>query len=84
MIMRTAIAEAALGRLHRSSYTALRGVGCSFRDGLLELHGILPSHYLKQVAQNLVSDVEGVTTVVNRIDVTSQQPRYPAPVKERV
>jgi len=68
------IAESALGRLRSSSYSALKEVGCTCRGGTLELRGLLPSHYLKQVAQSLASDVEGVTAVVNRIQVTEPRP----------
>ena len=33
------------------------------------LRGFLPSHYLKQVAQELVCQIEGVDAVVNQIEV---------------
>jgi hypothetical protein len=76
--MRDAIAESALGLLRSSPYSALRGVGCTCRDGTLELRGLLPSHYLKQVAQTLVTGLDGVTAVVNRIEVVPHGPP-PAP-----
>jgi osmotically-inducible protein OsmY len=68
------IAESARSRLQRSSYSALKDVGCTCRDGTLELQGFLPSYYLKQVAQTLVTGVDGVTAVVNRIEVTPHRP----------
>jgi osmotically-inducible protein OsmY len=56
-------------RLRRSSYLALQDVSCSASDGVLYLHGLLPSYYLKQVAQEITAGLEGVRGVVNRIEV---------------
>jgi len=56
-------------RLRRSNYWALRDISCSTRDGVVCLMGFLPSYYLKQVAQEIASGVEGVRHVVNRIQV---------------
>lgn len=61
-------------RLRRSGYLALRDVSCDVRGGMLSLHGRLPTHYLKQVAQAIAVEVEGVTSVVNRIDVVASKP----------
>src|SRR5262245_54867322 len=55
--------------LRRSSYLSLRDVSCLSSEGVLFLHGNLPSYYLKQVAQEIASGVEGVHHVVNRIKV---------------
>ena len=59
------------GRLQSSSYGALRRICCDFQgdSGVLHLRGSLPSYYLKQVAQELVCDVEGVLLVDNQISV---------------
>ena len=56
-------------RLRGSSYLALRDVSCLASHDVLYLYGRLRSHYLKQVAQELASGVEGVRHVVNRIEV---------------
>jgi hypothetical protein len=42
-----------LARLHlaRTGYSRLSAVECSFRDGTILLHGIVPSYYHKQMAQ---------------------------------
>ena|SRR5271167_1554764 len=56
-------------RLRGSSYLALRDILCLASDGVLYLHGCVASHYLKQVAQELASGVEGVRHVVNLIEV---------------
>jgi osmotically-inducible protein OsmY len=59
----------AYSRFERTGYAVLRRVRCEVRDGLLRLSGCLPSHYLKQVAQEAVAAVEGVSAVVNDIEV---------------
>jgi hypothetical protein len=56
-------------RLRQSSYLALRDVTCTDIDGVVHLGGRLPSYYLKQIAQEVASGVEGVGHVVNRIQV---------------
>jgi len=65
-----AIVREAEERLGRSRYTALRDVSCLASDGILYLHGRLPSQYLKQVAQEVASGAGGVRHVVNRIEVS--------------
>ncbi len=72
------IGESARSRLQGSSYFALRDVGCEYWDGVLTLQGRLPTYYLKQIAQTMVAEVEGVTAVVNRIEVTAPMPRAPS------
>jgi hypothetical protein len=62
----------AVCRLRRSGYGALHGVGCTFESGVLHLRGYVPTYYLKQVAQSLVTDLEGVLQVKNQLEVFSQ------------
>jgi osmotically-inducible protein OsmY len=64
-----AIDRTAEEQLRRSSYLALHDISCLASDGVITLRGYLPSYYLKQVAQEIVSGVEGVRHVVNRIEV---------------
>jgi osmotically-inducible protein OsmY len=64
-----AIGRTAEERLRRSSYPALMDVSCIAHDQVIYLEGSLPSHYLKQVAQEIALGVEGVHEVVNRIAV---------------
>jgi osmotically-inducible protein OsmY len=52
-----------------SPYLAVRRVRVEERQGVLTLSGRLPNFYLKQMAQTAVAKVEGVTSIVNRIDV---------------
>ncbi len=56
-------------RLSKSGYTSLRDVSCLAAEDVLVLEGRLPSHYLKQVAQEIALSVSGVRGIVNRIKV---------------
>jgi carbon storage regulator CsrA len=58
-------------RLRRSPYPALQNVLCHGGDGVIYLHGRLPSYYLKQIAQELAGGAVGVRTVVNQIEVSA-------------
>ncbi len=55
--------------LRNSPYLALRNVACERRDDVLILRGLLPTYYLKQVAQSVAVQVDGVRQVVNEIEV---------------
>ena len=63
------IAEAARKCLRDSRYGAFGWISCECDDGVLLLRGRLTSYYLKQHAQEAVAGVEGVTQVVNEIEV---------------
>ena len=47
-------------RFRRAGYLALRDVACDVRAGTVRLQGHLPTYYLKQVAQQVAGEVEGV------------------------
>jgi hypothetical protein len=63
------VAMAASDCLSRSPYRSLRGVSCEFHRGVLFLRGRLPSFYQKQLAQEAVAGLHGVSQVVNEIEV---------------
>ncbi|MGI9429187.1 MAG: BON domain-containing protein [Bythopirellula sp.] len=51
---------------------ALRGlakVTCEMQQGMAILHGRVTSYYLKQLAQEVVKNVDGVDVVINRVNV---------------
>ena len=62
-------AEAATECLHDSPYYAVRRVLCECDRGVLFLRGRLSSFHQKQVAQETVARVKGVTQVINEIEV---------------
>jgi osmotically-inducible protein OsmY len=64
------LAQAAKERLQRSPYHGIRQLSCACNDeGVLFLRGRLSSFYHKQLAQHAVFGLEGVTRVVNQIEV---------------
>jgi osmotically-inducible protein OsmY len=63
------IEETAEDRLRRSGYLALRDIPCEVRGGVARLRGRLPTYYLRQVAQAIVAEVDGVIVVSNQIEV---------------
>jgi hypothetical protein len=74
------LAERAQDRLRSNPYLALKNVSCEWgagedQESVLVLSGCLPSYYLKQVAQTVVAQVEGVRRIDNRIQVVSPAPR---------
>jgi osmotically-inducible protein OsmY len=58
-------AEAATDCLRRSPYCPIRSVSCECRQGVLFLRGRLPTFYLKQLAQEAVARVKGISQIVN-------------------
>jgi len=40
-------------------------------DGVLVLRGCLPTYYLKQIAQEVMGDLEGVNRIDNQIQVVN-------------
>ena len=63
------IAEAAMQRLRDSPYKVMQRVSCEYKQGVLFLRGRLFSFHEKQVAQNVVAGVRGVSRVINEIEV---------------
>lgn len=62
----TAVAKA---RLQASQYSSIRKIFCMFDEGMLVLRGRLPTFFHKQLAQTAVADIQGVTQIVNQIEV---------------
>jgi hypothetical protein len=69
--IRIGTAELAESRLRHNSYLALRNICCDYGKGVLTLRGCLPTYYLKQVAQEVVAQMEGVEEIVNQIEIMS-------------
>ncbi len=58
-------------RLAACPYFVLRSVMCDFDQGVLTLRGELPTFYHKQMAQEAVGGLSGVSQVVNQIEVAA-------------
>jgi osmotically-inducible protein OsmY len=75
------LAERVEARLRSNPYLALKNVSCQSPDsedgdgGCVVLHGCVPSYYLKQIAQTVVGQVEGVRRIDNQIQVVRPAPR---------
>ena len=67
-------------KLRGNSYLALKHLSCEYENGTLVLRGCLPTYYLKQLAQETVAHLEGVTRVENQIQVlaSDSQPAHGA------
>ncbi len=63
------IAELAERRLRESPYFFLKSLRCQVESGVLTLSGRVPYRQLRQFAESIVSRVEGVREVVNRVEV---------------
>jgi osmotically-inducible protein OsmY len=68
------IAARAERRLRGNVYLALKKISCEYGGGVLTLRGRLPSFYLKQMAQEAVSDTVGVERIDNQIEVCNARP----------
>jgi osmotically-inducible protein OsmY len=63
------IVEQAQERLRAVPYISFQDLRCEYRHGLLVLQGRVESYYEKQLAQEAVAKLEGVTQVVNQLEV---------------
>ena len=64
------VAETVQVLLASSPYPAIRSLQCEWDDGVVVLHGTLPSYYYKQLAQETVRKVGGAVQVLNAVDVS--------------
>jgi osmotically-inducible protein OsmY len=67
----TKVKELADRRLCNNKHLCLKTISSEYLDGVLVLRGSIPTYYLKQVAQEAVSGLEGVRRVDNQIRVRS-------------
>lgn len=65
----SAVTEAAESHLRQHSYLALKNISCECRHGQLTLRGCVPSFYLKQIAQTVVAQIDGIAGIRNEIEV---------------
>lgn len=69
--MKTSVVHQAERKLRSSSHRFARTVSCDYADGVLKIEGKVPSFYLKQRAQSLIQDIDGVDRVANELVVVS-------------
>ena len=68
-LAREVVLENASGCLRKSPYSQLWKITCRFHEGVLTLHGVVGSYFLKQLAHIAVVDVDGVSEIANRLQV---------------
>ena len=64
-----ALGHAVRERLQQSPYRALQSIGCNVHDRTVTLTGCVRSYFLKQMAQHLVGELEGIERVRNELSV---------------
>jgi len=62
-------------RFQESLYIELRAIDCSYREGVLTLHGVVPTFYLKQVCTSLTEGIDDIQQVDNRVEVMDWRDR---------
>jgi hypothetical protein len=62
---------AALALLRSSGYAAIRRLRCEFRGNVALITGIVPSYYLKLMAQSILLRLGGIRSVTNLVEVQS-------------
>ena len=65
------VEEEANDRLRGSPHTDIRELSCHCIDGVLFLRGRLSSFHHKQLAQEAVAGICGVTQIVNEVEVVA-------------
>jgi len=66
-----AVQGEAQSQLRKSGYYELHVVSCDFHEGVLTLRGRVSSFHLKQVAQELMRQLDGAEEVNNRLEVVA-------------
>ena len=75
------VAQAAKDKLRSNPHWPVRRVSCECDEGRLFLRGRLSSFFHKQLAQEAVANVDGVTQVINEIEVTWPNPQPIQPIQ---
>lgn len=60
-------------RLAASPYRCLRKIECDCEGDIILIRGELPSYFLKQLAQELLRELNGCSAVENRTEVRPQE-----------
>ena len=69
--------------LERTKYQPLRRVDASYDAGTVTLLGIVPTYFLKQVAQVAAMSVSGVRRIDDQLRVADEQRHRSEPVSEQ-
>ena len=73
-MMSAMLQRAAESRLHSSHDSELQKIHCTSHLGVLTLHGRVSSFSVRQKAQELIKDLEGLDIIDNQIEVDTASP----------
>jgi len=71
------VGNAAARLLEVSGYAALRQLQCEIIESTVIVRGFLPSYYLKQMAQTILQRLDGISTVMNLVEVRADNRPLP-------
>lgn len=66
------LATVARQRLHSSRYALLKLVECEQKNGVIVIRGTVSSYFLKQIAQEQLRSIQGMTHIVNELVVQKE------------
>jgi osmotically-inducible protein OsmY len=73
-MMSATLQRAAESRLHGSHDSELQKIHCTSHLGVLTLHGKVSTFSVRQKAQELIKDLEGLDIIDNQIEVDTASP----------
>jgi hypothetical protein len=69
----TRLRLAALQLLHASNYATLRRLQCEVAEAVVSVHGVVPSYYLKQMAQTVIQQLDAIQGIKNLVEVRATE-----------
>ena len=71
-LLNCCLATIARQRLHSSGYALLKLVQCEQKNGVIVIRGTVSSYFLKQIAQEQLRSIQGMTRIVNELEVQNE------------
>lgn len=71
-LLNRCLAAIARQRLDSSGYALLKLVQCEQKNGVIEIRGTVSSYFLKQIAQEQLRSIQGMTRIVNELEVQKE------------
>lgn len=71
--MTASIESMAAVRLQESPHLELHQLRCTFCHGILTLSGMVSNYQVRQIAQELIQDLEGIKVIDNQLVVVNDQ-----------
>lgn len=71
-LLNRCLAAIARQRLDSSGYALLKLVQCEQKNGVIVIRGTVSSYFLKQIAQEQLRSIQGMTRIVNELEVKNE------------